>query len=112
MQRWVSAGPWLVGGYIAGQGCRDNNGASEQCVHGHCSDAQVPFMRPESISQDTSPHIDAVRHAVQMLASEDPPCRPKWICLLQPTSPFNTSEDIDAAVELAFQKDCGSVIRP
>jgi len=56
--------------------------------------AETPFMRPAEMAADTSPHIDSLVHALEMLAAEDPPYRPKWICLLQPTSPFNTAEDI------------------
>ena len=61
-------------------------------------------MRPAELSADTSPHIDAVpffillygcrkeppappgaqvRHALETLAAEDPPYRPKWVALLQ-----------------------------
>jgi len=72
--------------------------------------AEVPFMRPAELSADTSPHIDAVRHALETLAAEDPPYRPKWVALLQPTSPFSTSADIDAAVTLALRPGCRSVI--
>jgi CMP-N,N'-diacetyllegionaminic acid synthase len=72
--------------------------------------AEVPFMRPAELASDSSPHIDALAHALEQLAAEEPPYRPKWIALLQPTSPFNTAEDIDAAMEIAITKDCRSVL--
>lgn len=72
--------------------------------------AEVPFMRPAELAEDTSPHIDSLVHALEQLAAEEPPYRPKWICLLQPTSPFNTAEDIDAAMEMATSQGGRSVI--
>lgn len=33
--------------------------------------AEVPFMRPAELAQDSSPHIDVVLHALDTLASSD-----------------------------------------
>lgn len=60
--------------------------------------AQV-VMRPGDIAGDTSPVIDAVRHALGVLQERDG-FAPGLIALLQPTSPFRTGADIDAAVAL------------
>ncbi|KAB1441295.1 cytidylyltransferase domain-containing protein [Pseudodesulfovibrio senegalensis] len=62
--------------------------------------AEVPFMRPEELSRDDSPHIDCVLHALDWLEREQgyvPDC----VCLLQPTSPLRLPEDIDGAVAMA-----------
>ena len=72
--------------------------------------AEVPFMRPAELATDTAPHIGSLKHALETLALEDPPYRPKWIVLLQPTSPFTTPEDIDAAMQLAVDRDARSVV--
>ena len=72
--------------------------------------AEVPFMRPAELATDTAPHIGSLKHALVTLALENPPYRPKWIVLLQPTSPFTTSEDIDAAMQLAVDRDARSVV--
>lgn len=56
-------------------------------------------IRPADIAGDESPVIDAVRHALDTLAARDG-FRADVIALLQPTSPFRTATDIDAAVAL------------
>lgn len=55
---------------------------------------EVPFLRPAELATDTAPVIDAVRHAVDMLGHQS------WdyIVLLQATSPFRRSDDIDRAI--------------
>jgi len=54
---------------------------------------EVPFMRPSSLSQDHTPGIEPVLHAISSLPGYD------YIVLLQPTSPLRTSEDIDLCLE-------------
>jgi CMP-N,N'-diacetyllegionaminic acid synthase len=56
--------------------------------------AEVPFMRPHALAQDTTPGMDVVFHALDLLA----PCDD--VLLLQPTSPLRTAQDIDAIAEL------------
>lgn len=55
-----------------------------------------PFLRPQEISEDTSPSVDFVRHAILhlMLQGEFFDA----ICLLQPTSPFKPEGFIDACL--------------
>lgn len=71
--------------------------------------AEVPFMRPAELAQDRSPHIDVVLHALDALASADGVV-PDALVLLQPTSPFRTADDIDAAVQLARDKNAHAVV--
>lgn len=71
--------------------------------------AEVPFMRPAELAQDRSPHIDVVLHALDTLASGDGVV-PDALMLLQPTSPFRTADDIDAAVRLARQKSAPAIV--
>lgn len=56
-------------------------------------DAIEVIRRPADIAQDDSPVIEAVRHALQAEEMDA-------IILLQPTSPFRTGADIDAAISL------------
>ena len=56
-------------------------------------------MRPAAIAGDESPVIDAVRHALDALGG-----RAGVIALLQPTSPFRSAADIDAAIALYREK--------
>lgn len=52
--------------------------------------------RPAEIAGDSSPVIDAVRHALRTLQLAEPAA----VVLLQPTSPLRTGADIDAAIAL------------
>lgn len=62
------------------------------------------IVRPPEIAGDASPVIDAVRHALDVLAREEGVAA-QAVVLLQPTSPFREPADIDAAVELFWRND-------
>jgi N-acylneuraminate cytidylyltransferase len=64
--------------------------------------------RPAQLSEDASPVIDAVRHVVETLVANDR-IKPQAIVLLQPTAPLRTSEDIDNAIGLFFDKGLNPV---
>lgn len=66
--------------------------------------AQVPFMRPTALAQDTTPGLDPVLHALSQLPQYDS------VLLLQPTSPLRTTDDIDACLQLATQRRARSVV--
>ena len=51
--------------------------------------AEVPFLRPSSLSKDQTPGIEPVLHALEQLPNV------KNLLLLQPTSPLRRSFDID-----------------
>lgn len=51
--------------------------------------AEVPFIRPLELAADDTPGIDPIHHAIKELPGFD------WALMLQPTSPFRTSSDID-----------------
>ena len=67
--------------------------------------AESPFLRPAALSGDTSPVADAVRHLVETISQ-----RPDYLLLLQPTSPFRTSEDIDEAFRLLLRSGAEAVV--
>lgn len=69
---------------------------------------EVPFRRPDALAQDDSPHIDVLLHALDWLDNEGR--GPDYLVLLQPTSPLRTGQDIDAAMDLAIQRNADSVI--
>jgi len=71
--------------------------------------AEVPFMRPQELARDDSPHIDVVRHAIQWLAAHGP-SEPEYVLTLQPTSPLRTTEDIDAAIAIAHNRNATAVV--
>ena len=70
--------------------------------------AEVPFMRPATLSSDTSKTVDAVLHAVQSLRESGRLY--DTIILLQPTQPLRTNDDIDSAVEKYMENNCISLV--
>ena len=54
----------------------------------------VPFVRPSELATDSAKSEDVLEHALNNLPGFD------WVLLLQPTSPFRTSDDIDSAFKL------------
>lgn len=64
--------------------------------------AEVPFLRPAELAQDSSRTIDAIVHARDAMErlgrSHD------VVVTLQPTSPLRRAEEIDAALEAFFER--------
>ena len=71
--------------------------------------AEVPFLRPVELASDTATSLLAVQHAIDWLAVHEN-YRPKLILLLQPTSPFRSSHDIDCALKLQQDVDADAVV--
>ena len=70
--------------------------------------AEVPFLRPAELATDTSPSIDTVIHAVEFFRKEGNQF--DAVCLLQPTSPFRTAEEVQQAISTFVEKDADSLI--
>ncbi len=60
--------------------------------------AEVPFLRPESISRSGSTEMEFFEHALSWL-EENEDYEPDLIVLLYPTSPLRRAESIDRAIE-------------
>lgn len=58
--------------------------------------AQPPFLRPAALATDTATSMDVVFHALEWY--EKTQGLVEYVMLLQPTSPFRTAHDIDAAL--------------
>jgi len=71
--------------------------------------AEVPFMRPSELASDEARAIDAVRFTVQELKKREG-YHADYIVTLQPTTPVVEPRQIDAAVELAIEKQADSVV--
>ncbi len=71
--------------------------------------AEVPFMRPAELSDDRTPMISVLQHAVQAIEAMDD-VHLDWVLLLQPTAPLRTPADIEAALALTARGGCDSVI--
>lgn len=71
--------------------------------------AEAPFLRPTALARDDSPSIDTLLHLLMWL-EDTSGVLPDYTVLLQPTSPFRTAEDIDAAVDLAVSREADAVV--
>lgn len=68
--------------------------------------AEVPFLRPEEISQDRSTDYDFVKHALDWF-SENESRLPRLIVHLRPTTPLRQIKYIEEAIEI-MKKDADS----
>jgi len=71
--------------------------------------AEVPFLRPEELACDTATSESVVEHALSWLAQNEG-YHPDVTLLLQPTSPFRTGDDIDAAYTIMQQQSASAVV--
>lgn len=70
--------------------------------------AEVPFMRPAELATDNAPTLGVVQHTLTTLAEQGRHF--DAVCLLQPTVPFRSAADIDAAVAKFAASDADSVV--
>ena len=61
--------------------------------------AEVPFLRPKSLAGDTASSLGAMKHALEWL-EENQNYNPDALFLLQPTSPFRRSWQIEESIDL------------
>ena len=71
--------------------------------------AEVPFMRPSELAQDTTPTLPVLQHAITWLKEQEG-YEPDAGMLLQPTTPFRSAEHIKGAVELFEKTGADSVV--
>ena len=69
------------------------------------SGVEVPFVRPPELSADSSLTIDVVIHAITQLGDTF-----DAVMVLQPTSPFRTTDDINKCISLLRESEADSVI--
>jgi CMP-N,N'-diacetyllegionaminic acid synthase len=67
--------------------------------------AEVPFLRPELISQDKSTDLEFVKHALDFFCSEGQ--IPELIVHLRPTTPFRDPKVMDQAILGGFERRIG-----
>jgi len=70
--------------------------------------AEVAFRRPDHLAIDTAGSLEVVQHALESLAEKGK--HYDAVCLLQVTTPFRTSEDIDAAISKFVANGTDSLI--
>lgn len=70
--------------------------------------AEIPFIRPDDLATDDASSIDVVLHAMDHASSLNK--NYDFIGLLEPTSPFIQSSDLDKAIELLDINENASAI--
>ncbi|OAB75736.1 acylneuraminate cytidylyltransferase family protein [Cochleicola gelatinilyticus] len=70
--------------------------------------AEVPFVRPAYLSQDTSGSLEVVQHALKELSIKGENF--DAVCLLQVTTPFRSPLFIDEAISVFIKKQTDSLI--
>lgn len=63
---------------------------------------EVPFLRPKALTRDKSSSYDVAKHAVSFLKKKEY-WTPDYIVVLQPTTPFRKSKDIDRLISLTLK---------
>ena len=69
--------------------------------------AEVPFLRPDYLSNDHASSFDVIKHAIDFLTLSK---SNELIVLLQPTSPLRLVSEIDTALEFFVQKSAKGVV--
>lgn len=73
------------------------------------SGCRAPFLRPSELATDTAKSIPVVVHALDWLREHEGK-EFDAVMILQPTSPFRTSEDIDACISKMDETGADSVM--
>jgi len=71
--------------------------------------AEVPFLRPEKYSRDSSSTLDVVQHTLQFLEKTENYI-PDIVTILLPTSPFRPSNLIDESIKQLKNTNATSVV--
>lgn len=70
---------------------------------------KVVLPRPKRLAQDKTPDVPMLQHAVRAVEKKDG-CVFDYVVQLHVTTPFVTSADIDAALQMLFQSDAESIV--
>lgn len=71
--------------------------------------AEVPFLRPAELAQDTSPVPPVLQHAVKYLEEKEN-YKIDLVVLLQPTTPLILASDIDSAIKRLINTKTNSCV--
>lgn len=71
--------------------------------------AQVPYLRPEDLSTDSSPTIDSILHMTEWILS-NAKVKPHYICVLQCTSPLTIASDINGLIKKLIESNMDGAV--
>jgi CMP-N-acetylneuraminic acid synthetase len=69
--------------------------------------AEVPFMRPVELANDTAGHLEVMQHAIKFMEDKKGIVY-NYVVIFQPTSPFRTVEDIDETIKKIIEHNVDS----
>lgn len=81
----------------------------EYVTHARSIGLSVPFMRPEALATDTATSIDVFVHALGACENADK-TQYDVIVVLQPTSPFRTSNHVSKALDLFLEREADQLV--
>ena len=76
---------------------------------GRTCGCEVLFLRPQELATDETPGIEPVLHAINWLEAHEGYV-PEFVMLLQPTSPFRTSEQMKQTVKQISTSNFDSLV--
>lgn len=71
--------------------------------------AEVPFVRPDNLASDEASSMDVVAHAIEWIENNDTN-KYDYICLLEPSSPFASADDLEKAIKLIDEKKADTLL--
>lgn len=71
--------------------------------------AEVPFVRPTELANDTAKSLPVMQHAVRFCEEQDK-VKYDFVVLLEPTGPMRIARDIDDAITKATDTNADSVV--
>ena len=70
---------------------------------------KAPFLRPAALATDSARAIPVIQHALREMEKEGD-LQYDAVMMLQPTTPFRRTQDIDEALRILEEHSCDSVI--
>ena len=70
--------------------------------------AEVPYLRPSELAQDTTPTLPVIQHVLEFYKKEGQEF--DAVCLLQPTSPFRSAGFVNECIQNFIASDADSFI--
>ncbi|TBW56703.1 acylneuraminate cytidylyltransferase family protein [Marinobacter halodurans] len=71
--------------------------------------AEVPFLRPPELSSDTATTASVLAHFIETFEQRTG-CTVNYVCLLQPTSPLRSADDILHTEKMLIANDLDAVV--
>lgn len=69
---------------------------------------EIPFIRPENLSQDDTPSLSVIKHALEFFEAKNETF--DAVCLLQVTTPFREEDLIDKSIQKFESENFDSLI--